>query len=215
MKKAKRDRLIRLASRRPDWVLGFEDEVWWSRLARPALNAYTDGPPLKVKLLKADQDDPDPDAIACYGFLRNDTHKVSVRFVEGQPVGDVTIKFIDWVCWSIAKEGKSRLIVVWADASWHTADAVSSWVREQNQQARRSRGIKVVICELPVASPWLNNIEPCYEYAKKVILEPDRKLTARETINRVCEHFGCEPLPYLKTDVKPAVEDTACRSSVR
>ena len=84
MKKAKRDRLIRLASRRPDWVLGFEDEVWWSRLARPAFNAWTDGRPLKVALLKGDQDDPDPDAIACYGILRNDTHKVHRRPVPGR-----------------------------------------------------------------------------------------------------------------------------------
>lgn len=214
-KKAQRDRLISLASKQPDWVLGFEDEVWWSRLARPSLNAWTDGDPLKVKLLKQDRDDPDPDAIACYGFLRNDTHKVAVRFVEGRPLADVTIQFLDWTCWSVAKEGKRRLIAIWDDASWHTADAVSSWVREHNAGASRGAGVKVVICELPVASPWLNNIEPTYQHAKKVILEPDRKLTAEETVTRVCEHFGCKLLPYLKTGVDSNTVDTACRSSVQ
>jgi hypothetical protein len=206
-KKAERDRLITLASKQPDWVLGFEDEVWWSRLARPTLNAWTDGPPLKVQLLKGDRDDPDPDAIACYGILRNDTHKVAVRFVENRPLADVTIQFVDWICWSIAKEGKKRLIVVWDDASWHTADSVSSWVREHNKCAKREGGVKVVICELPVASPWLNNIEPTYQHAKKVILEPDRKLTAQETVTRVCEHFECDLLPYLKTEVAPESAD--------
>ncbi len=200
-KKARRDRLIALAARHPDWVLGFEDEVWWSRLARPSLNAWTGDSPLKIQLLKADEDDPDPDAIACYGFLRNDTHKVAVRFVEGRPLADVTTHFLDWLCRSVAKERKRVLIVVWDDASWHTADAVSSWVGEHNQHAGDASKVKVVICELPVASPWLNNIEPCYKHAKKVILDPERKLTAEETVTRVCEHYGCELLPYLKSEV--------------
>jgi transposase len=200
-KKARRDRLIRLAAQHPDWVLGFEDEVWWSRLARPSLSAWTDGPPLKIQLLKADEADRDPDAIACYGFLRSDSHKVVVRFVEGRPLADVTIQFLDWLCLSVAKERKRVLVVVWDDASWHTACAVSSWVGEHNQHAGHGSKVRVVICELPVASPWLNNIEPCYKHAKKVILEPDRKLTAQETVSRVCEHFGCELLPYLKSGV--------------
>src|ERR687886_544260 len=41
-KRAWRDRLIRLARRHPAWLLGCEDEVWWSRLARPALQAWQD-----------------------------------------------------------------------------------------------------------------------------------------------------------------------------
>ena len=32
-----RDRLIALAARHPDWVLGYQDETWWSRLAQPTL----------------------------------------------------------------------------------------------------------------------------------------------------------------------------------
>jgi transposase len=203
-KKARRDRLIRLAARHPDWVLGFEDEVWWSRLARPSLHAWTDGDPMKVKLLTTDEEDPDPDAIACYGFLRSDTHKVLLRFVEGRPLADLTIQFLDWVAWCVAKEGKGRLIVVWDDASWHTADTVARWVRQQNKAGQPGRGVPITICELPVASPWLNNIEPCFTHAKKAILDPDRKLTAAETVMRVCEHFGCELLPYLKNE--PAIE---------
>jgi hypothetical protein len=199
-KKARRDRLIRLASRHPDWVLGFEDEVWWSRLARPSLHAWTDGDPMKVKLLMTDEEDPDPDAIACYGFLRNDTHKVLLRFVEGRPLADLTIQFLDWVAWCAAKEGKNRLIAVWDDASWHTADTVARWVRQHNKGTKLGPGVPITICELPVASPWLNNIEPCFTHAKKAILDPDRKLTAVETVARVCEHFGCELLPYFKTE---------------
>jgi hypothetical protein len=32
VKKKQRDRLIRLAGAHSEWVLGFADEVWWSRL---------------------------------------------------------------------------------------------------------------------------------------------------------------------------------------
>jgi transposase len=199
-KKAARDRLLRLAAYPPEWVLGFEDEVWWSRVAQPVLHAWTVGPPLKVQLLTSDASDPDPDAIACYGFLRHDTHKVMLRFVEGRPLGEVTVQFLEWLCWNITQEGKQVLVVIWDDASWHTADVVAQWVKEQNQRARHREGVRVVVCELPVASPWLNNIEPCWTHAKKAIMEVDRKLTAAEITHRVCEHFGCELLPYLKID---------------
>ena len=196
-KKARRDRLIRLAAQHPDWVLGFEDEVWWSRVAQPTVRLWTDGPPPKVQLLQPDRNDPDPDAICCYGFLRNDTHKVKLRFVDGRPLAEMTIQFLDWLCGEMVHEQKKVLIVVWDDASWHTAGAVSDWVRDHNQEAKRKGTARLVICELPVASPWLNNIEPCWKHAKKVIMEPDRKLTAEEITVRVCDHFGCELLPYL------------------
>ena len=164
---------------------------------------------MKIQILTADENDPDPDAIACYGLLRLDTRKVMLRFVEDRPVGDVTIQFLDWVCESITKEGKRILIVIWDDACWHTADGVALWVREHNERAKRNGRARIVICELPVASPWLNNIEPCWKHAKKAILDPDRKLTAQETVSRVCQHFRCELLPYLKAEVDPSGAEMA------
>jgi transposase len=200
-KKARRDRLISQAAKHPDWVLGFEDEVWWSRLAQPKMRAWTDGPPMKVQVLKPDDNDPDPDAICCYGLLRNDTGRVMLRFVEDRPIGDVTTQFLSWLSERVTEEGKRVLIVVWDEASWHRADAVTAWVREHNHQAKEKGGVKIVICELPVASPWLNNIEPCWTHAKKAVMEPDRKLTAVEITGRVCQHFGCQQLPYLRSQV--------------
>src|SRR6516162_8343226 len=47
-KKKARDRLIRLALAHPDWVLGYLDETWWSRLALPNLHAWTDSAPLRL-----------------------------------------------------------------------------------------------------------------------------------------------------------------------
>ena len=64
-KKARRDRFIRLAGRHPEWVVGFVDEVWWSRIARPSLRAWSAGEPVKLHVLSRPDDDPDPVALCC------------------------------------------------------------------------------------------------------------------------------------------------------
>src|SRR5262249_35074581 len=66
-KKKARDRLIRLAATHPEWVLGFQDECWWSRLAQPNLHAWATDDPLRLQELAACKEDTDPKALACYG----------------------------------------------------------------------------------------------------------------------------------------------------
>jgi hypothetical protein len=208
-KKARRDRFIRLASKHPEWVLGFIDEVWWSRIARPPLRAWAAGHPLKLHVVCSRDDDPDPVALCCYGMLRQDTDKVMLRFVEGRPSGSVTAQFLGWVCEQLAAEDKSRLIVIWDDPSWHSGKPVSDWLANHNRAVKREGSVEVVLCPLPVRSPWLNNIESRWGPAKRAILDPDRILTAQEVVSRVCEHFGAPSLPYLKSR---AAEETAAQS---
>jgi hypothetical protein len=198
LKKARRDRLIEVAAKHSDWVLGFVDEVWWSRLQRPRLQAWADGPPLKMHVLKADYSDPDPIAICCYGMLRHDTKKVMLRFAEDRPRSDITAQFLEWVCQELHDEGKKRLIAIWDDASWHASSMVLQRLHDHNDLVWREGGVDVIHFELPAGSPWLNDIEHYYRHAKKMIVEPDRKLSAQETVDRVCQHFGCPLLPYLK-----------------
>jgi len=200
-KKARRDEYIRLAGEHPEWVVGFLDEVWWSRLARPPLRAWSAGDPVKLRVLSQPEGDPDPAAICCYGMLRQDTDSVMIRFVEGRPVGDVTTQFLVWVCEQLEAEGKARLVVIWDDASWHSGKPVTDWVAGHNRAVGSHRGVHIVLCPLPVGSPWLNNIETRWGPAKRAILEPDRILTGEEVFTRVCEHFGCAKLPYLKSKV--------------
>ena len=52
------DRLMALALRHPDWVCGFQDEVWWSRLAQPTLQTWTDAKPLRLIQNEPDRHDP-------------------------------------------------------------------------------------------------------------------------------------------------------------
>jgi hypothetical protein len=199
--KGARDRLIRLAERHPDWVLGFQDEVWWSRLARPALHAWSEGEPLRLRQLEVGKGDRDPRALACYGLLRGDTGGMMLRFVTGRPVGQVTEDFLAWTCGRLAAEGKRALLLIWDNASWHVSGRVRSWIKAHNRRAKAEGGVRIVACHLPVKAPWLNAIEPKWVHGKRAILEPDRLLSDAEVIQRVCGYYGCEQLDTLEQQV--------------
>jgi hypothetical protein len=64
--KKPRARLMHLAAPPPAWGLGCGDEVWWSRLAQPALHAWApDAQALRLGEKALSKDDPDPKALAC------------------------------------------------------------------------------------------------------------------------------------------------------
>jgi transposase len=197
-KKHARNRLIRLAEAHPDWVLGFQDECWWSRLAQPDLHAWTDDQPLRLLELETTPADPDRKALCCYGLLRTDTQQMLLRFVDGRPVSQVTVDYLTWVCAALAREGKKALLLVWDNASWHCSQLVRDWVRAHNRRVKREGGVRIVVCRLPSKSPWLNPIEPRWVHGKRAIVEPERLLTAWEVETRVCEYYGCEQVEHLK-----------------
>jgi transposase len=173
-------------------VLGFQDETWWSRLALPALHAWTADQPLRLVEQTVTRTDPDPKALACYGLLRDDTGQMLLRFVQGRPVSQVTEDFLAWVCARLGAEGKTALLLVWDNASWHVSQRVRAWIKSHNRQAKHSGGLRILACRLPSKSPWLNPIEPKWAHGKKAITEPNRLLTAQEVKGRVCDYYGCE-----------------------
>lgn len=189
--------MIRLAQTHPDWVLGFQDETWWSRLALPGLHAWAGEQPLRLVQREADKDDPDPKALSCYGLLRGDTGGMLLRFVDGRPVSQVTEDFLLWVCQCLAAEGKKALLLVWDNASWHVSKRVQAWIKAHTRQAKGSGGVRIVVCPLPIKAPWLNPIEPKWAHGKKAIVEPERLLSASEVRTRVCDYYGCEHLEPL------------------
>jgi hypothetical protein len=188
--------LIRLAESHPEWVLGFQDECWWSRLSQPNLHAWT-AEPLRLQELAAPTQDPDPKALACYGLLRGDTGGMRRRFVAGRPVSQVTEDFLGWVCGELAREGKRALLLVWDNASWHISARVRAWIKEHNRRVKREGGVRIVSCRLPSKSPWLNPIEPKWGHGKRAIVEPERLLNAAEVEQRVCEYYGCSTHDHL------------------
>jgi DDE superfamily endonuclease len=201
-KTRRRDRLIQWAAQHPDGVLGFADAVWWSRRAQPALHAWAeDDHPLRLVEQTVAKDDPDPKALACYGGLlrqRGQEEHLWLRFVEGRPVSAVTLPFLEWCCSQLEAQGVRVWGLIWDNASWHISKAVRAWVRAHNHQVkRRGHGVRLLVCCLPVKSPWLNPIEPKWVHGKRAIVEPTRLLTAQEVAERVCASFDCSHEEHL------------------
>ena len=167
------------------------DEVWWSRVAQPALHTWSDTHPLRLMEPTVAKADSDPKALACYGVLWPEWQRLWLRFVDGRPVSSVTTQFLAWVCERLQILGKRAWLLVWDNASWHRSHEVRQWIREHNQRIKRDGGVRIVICLLPVKSPWLNPIEAHWVHGKRRVVEPARLLTADELAERVCAAYGC------------------------
>ena len=118
---------------------------------------------------EADKTDTAPKAIACYGLLRKDTEQVRVRFLEERPISEVMIQFMEWIIEELAKEGKKALFLIWDNATWHTSEKVLRWIKQNNRKAKQTGGVRILRCQLPTKSPWLNPIEPHWMHGKKAI----------------------------------------------
>jgi transposase len=179
--------------------LGFADETWWSRLAQPALHSWTDRDQcLHLVEQTVAKDDPDPKALACYGLLVRSSpesasaaDEVWLRFVDGRPLSAITTQFLDWSCGKLAGRGKTVLLLVWDNASWHKSQQVRTWIRTHNRQVKTTKqGVRIVPCLLPIQSPWLNPIEPKWVHTKRKVVEATRLLTSQELTARVYAAFG-------------------------
>jgi len=177
-------------------VLGFADEVWWSRLAQPDRHRWAPAETALRLVEKARaQHDPEPKALACYGLLLRATptrpEELWLRCATGQPVRALTRQFLAWGCDRLAAQGKRALLLVWHNASWHKSQLVRTWLRAHHHHVKQTgRGVRIVACGLPSKSPWLNPMEPKWVHGKRAVVEPSRVLTAQEVAERVCAYDG-------------------------
>ena len=213
LKKMARDRLIAWASQQPTWAIGFEDEVWWSRFALPRMHAWQNKErPLRLVEQSWQKNDPDPKALACYGVLWQEgevskpvRQKMSLRFVEGRPVSDITTQFLEWCCVKLQKQGKTAWLLIWDNAPWHHSKIVRFWIRQHTiQVANEKTGVRILPLYLPTKSPWLNPIEPKWVHGRRNVVEKDGLLTAKELVERVSAYYGSHTEPYLAIPEKVA-----------
>ena len=190
--------------------MGFLDEVWWSRLAHPEQHRWLEAAAItRLQALARATNDPDPQALACYGVLvrRRPQHadQMLLRFVEGRPVSAVTIEFLAWCSARLAQQGVTAWLLIWDNASWHTSQIVRDWIRIHNKAVKQTgQGVRIVPCLLPSKSPWLNPIEPKWAHGKRAVSEPDRMLSADELEARVCAYYGCPREAHLVMPEKVA-----------
>lgn len=170
-------------------------------MKQPSLHTWT-GEPLRLIEQSVARDDPDPKALACYGLLvrpvGDDPEELMLRFVDDRPVSAITTQFLADCCDRLAARGATALLLIWDNASWHSSNLVTSWIREHNQHVKRTGcGVRILAFRLPTKSPWLNPIEPKWVHGKRAIVEPARLLTAEEVEERVCAYFGCHAQEHL------------------
>jgi hypothetical protein len=148
----------------------------------------------------ADPADPEPKALACYGLWWPARERMLLRFVEGRPVSPVTCAFLTWVAEQLAAEGVR--VLVWDNASWHISQEVRAWLRQHHRAVKAAgHGCRWLTCRLPSRSPWLNAIEPKWVHGKRAVVEPERKLSAAELRQRLCEHYRVPSLQPLAQQV--------------
>lgn len=181
--------------------MGFEDEVWWSRVALPSLRAWSgDGKPPRLVQRSTTKDDPDPKAISCYGLYLPEIEETTwLRFVDGRPVSGITTQFLSWCSEKLLAAGKRVVVLVWDNASWHKSREVRRWLGEHNREVKKGakEGVRIISCFLPKQSPWLNAIEPKWVHGKRRVADADGVLGAHELAERVCLAFGCPHHEHL------------------
>ena len=174
------------AAERHDWLLGFPDETWWSRLSRPGMALWgKEGQP--PRLVGGAVPPGEPKALACYGMWLPEIEQTWLRFVDGRPISAITTQFLTWCAAQAAQqEGITRLVWFWDNASWHTSRLVREAVRTHNQQVHRAgQGVVLTPYLLPSRSPWLNPIEP------------QRVLSLADIEGRVCPALHCPQHDHL------------------
>ena len=148
---------MRLAEDKLDWVVGFLDECWWSRVAQPNLHSFSEeGEPLRLVEQMVEKDDPDPKAISCYGLYTPELGRTWLRFVDGRPVSGITTRFLEWCSQRLEGRGKRVWVLIWDNASWHISREVRRWIGSHNRGVKKSgRGVEdrhlFVAQEEPVA----------------------------------------------------------------
>ena len=110
----------------------------------------------------------------------------------------ITTQFLADCADRLMMRGKQVLVLIWDNASWHISTAVTGWIREHNRQVKQDgRGVRLLVCQLPVKAPWLNPIEPKWVHGKRAVAEPARLLSATELEQRICAHFHCHRKDHL------------------
>ncbi|MHB0859317.1 MAG: transposase, partial [Anaerolineae bacterium] len=84
---------------------------------------------------------------------------------------------------------KRFIVLLWDHAPWHTSRAARCWVRAYNRRAKREGLTRLVLCYLPVRSPWRMPLEALLGWVKHQVLGPQLFDTLRALQDAVEQAF--------------------------
>ena len=166
-KKARRDKILAWARRDPSILVVYQDESWFSGNPKPVgqygrrdhpEDAAVDKPAHKFKGAWV--------LYAVYEALTGQVHRSYAPRCNQTHVRQQ----LEAVLAQSQAAGQRVLVVIWDNASWHTAKALRRWYHRYNQQAKREGLIRLLLVPLPSRSPWLNPLEPVFGQAKRHVL---------------------------------------------
>lgn len=166
-KKARRDRILEWARHDPSIMVVFQDESWFSGNPK-AVGGY--GVPGESQACAVSKPAHKfKGAWVLYGAYEALTGQVHRYYAPRCNQTHVRCQLETLLaCYQAA--GKRVLVVIWDNASWHTAKALRRWYYRYNQRAKHEGLIRLLIVCLPSRSPWLNPIEPVFGQAKRHVV---------------------------------------------
>jgi hypothetical protein len=70
---------------------------------------------------------------------------MTLRFVDGRPVSNITTQFLDCCCAQLQEQGKTAWLLIWDNASWHKSKIVRSWIRQHNVEVKtEKKGVRIL-----------------------------------------------------------------------
>lgn len=185
-KKARRDALLAWAERDPSIMVVFQDESWFSGNPKPVGGYGRAGQAHDVAVAKAGHKL--KGAWVLYAVYEALTGKVRRRYAPRCNQTQVRAQLEDLLA-QYQAEGKRVLVVIWDNASWHTAHALRRWYYAYNRRAKREGLIRLLLVALPSHSPWLNPIEPVFGQAKRHVVGNDTEPQPAELKRKTERYF--------------------------
>ena len=166
-KKARRDKLLAWAKQDPSIRVVYQDESWFSGNPKPIRRYGRPGHPRDVAVAKPAQKL--KGAWVLYAALEAVSGKVHRHYAPRCNQTQVRQQ-LEALLREFQAEGKRVLVVLWDNASWHTAQGLRHWYHQYNQHAKREACIRLLLVPLPNRSPWLNAIEAVFGQSKRHIV---------------------------------------------
>ena len=184
LRKRWRDRLLAMARTAPDGAAVWLDQSWFARWPYRFRAWAHSKSPLRV----AQRWNEPVQTTALYAALDDETQQSFLRWSEGQPDSEETIRFLEALMAYWTQKGKRFIVLFWDRAPWHTSQRTRDWIRAYNQRAKRQGLSRLIVCVLPVRSPWLMPLESVFGWTKHQVLG-DRLFETIHELRAAVEHY--------------------------
>lgn len=166
--KHQRDRLLRLVRARPTWTAVWLDQSWFTRWPY----RFSAWAPFQEPLRVPQRWQERVETTALYAALDEETQAAFLRWSEGQPNTVNTLRVLDALLDHYSRQGQEVVVLFWDHASWHTSRQTRAWIKAYNRRAKQERLTRLLVCYLPVRSPWLMPLEAIFGSVKHQVLGP-------------------------------------------